>query len=60
MITIMVDTMELEPNQSQSTLEALYWAEWINYPRSDTTKAEQEHIYLLKYINEFKGTNIEK
>ncbi len=60
MIRIMVDTMELEPDHAQSTLEALYQAEWINYPRSDTTKAEQEHIYLLKDIAEFEGTNIEK
>ena len=60
MIKIMVDTMQLEPDQAQSTLEALYQAEWINYPRSDTTKAEHEHIYLLKDINKFEGTNIEK
>lgn len=60
MIRIMVDTMQVEPDQAQSTLEALYQAEWINYPRSDTTKAEHEHIYLLKDINEFEGTSIEK
>ena len=43
----MVDTTELEPDHAQSTLEALYQAEWINYPRSDTTKVLLVLFFLI-------------
>ncbi len=38
----------------------LYWSKWINYPRSDTRKAEFEPIYPLKDYREYKGSLQEK
>jgi len=56
----MVQNLDLEPDQSQRTLEQLYWSKWINYPRSDTRKAEFEPIYPLKDYREYKGSLQEK
>jgi len=60
MIKLMVQNLDLEPDQSQRTLEQLYWSKWINYPRSDTRKAEFEPIYPLKDYREYKGSLQEK
>ena len=60
LLVFSVDRMNLEPDAVQNMLEALYQQGWINYPRADTLKAEDEPIYLLRDIDSFQGTEQEK
>ena len=45
----------LEPDSVQALLENLYHSGWINYPRADQLKAEDEPIHLIKPYDEYKG-----
>ncbi|MFX0172350.1 MAG: hypothetical protein ACFE9L_10545 [Candidatus Hodarchaeota archaeon] len=60
LLEIGTDRFGLEPDSVQAILENLYLSGWINYPRADLLKAEDEPIHLLRDINEFKGTTQEK
>ena len=60
LLVFAVERMKLEPDAVQNMLEGLYQQGWINYPRADTIKAEDEPIYLIRDINQFKGTEQEK
>ncbi|MHA2243895.1 MAG: hypothetical protein ACXADY_02910 [Candidatus Hodarchaeales archaeon] len=50
----------LEPDSVQAILENLYHSGWINYPRADLLKAEDEPIHLLRPYEEYKGTTQER
>ena len=60
LLRIGVDRLGLEPDSVQSMLEAMYKQGWINYPRSDTIKAQDEPVYLLRELDKFKGTENER
>lgn len=60
LLEIGTDRYGLEPDSVQAILENLYHSGWINYPRADQMKAEDEPIHLKRPFEEFKGTTQEK
>ena len=60
LIRVAVDRLGLEPDTVQSKLEALYHQGWINYPRTDTIKASDEPVFLIRDLTSFKGVENER
>jgi len=55
-----VKRLNIEPDQAQILIEALYREGWINYPRADIVKADDEPIHLKRDFEGFKGSIQEK